>query len=453
MRNPDHVTAVCGGRMLSGHGFIEADVVIADGKIQSVGPRAGVGVADVVDATGQWVLPGAVDAHVHFNEPGRADWEGFETGSRALAAGGGTCFIDMPLNASPPTIDRASFEEKRRAGEANSCLDFALWGGIIPGNADALAELAECGVVGFKAFMIESGIDDFPGVDAETLRRGMHIAAKLGLPVAVHAEDAETVRRAGDLAWLQGSDARAFLASRPREAEVVAATMALELAGESGCAVHIVHASCPEVLHLVHKAKSQGINATVEVCYHHALLDVTATDAHGAIAKCAPPLRESDCRDAVAAMVFRGEADSVGSDHSPAPESLKAGRTFREAWGGIMGCQHGLLLLAQKALERHGEAGLATVWSAASTSPARRWGLADRKGALQPGLDADLVILGHCPPVNISNDHLLYRHKTSPYVGMSLGLQVRGHSLRGNWAADGSQSLPPGSAKFLTRNV
>lgn len=447
------ITAVRNGRVLSEHGFIDADILIEDGKIVEIGRGVADGIDHAIDAAGEWILPGGVDAHVHFNDPGRAEWEGFATGSRALAAGGGTCFIDMPLNASPPTIDRHSFEEKRRAGEANSCLDFALWGGIIPGNADSLAELADCGVVGFKAFMIDSGIDDFPGVDATTLRQGMQIAARLGLPVAVHAEDADTVRLAGERAWVQGDDARAFLASRPREAEVVAAKVALDLAGETGCAVHIVHAGCPEVLRLVHAAKAQGVDATVEVCYHHALLDVSATDTHGAIAKCAPPLREPECRDTLAAMVFHGDVDSIGSDHSPAPESLKSGRTFREAWGGIMGCQHGLLLLADKALALQGEAGLKTIWNAASTNPSQRWGLADRKGSLRVGLDADLVRLARRGPELITQSELLYRHKTSPYVGLPLGLWVRGLCLGGNWVTNIAQDLPAGSAKFLTRNI
>ncbi len=442
------------GRVLTDDGFIEADILILDETIVGVGPGVAANSADCVDAAGAWVLPGAVDAHVHFNEPGRTQWEGFASGSCALAAGGTTCFIDMPLNAAPPTIDRASFELKRMAGEANSCLDFALWGGLIPGNRKSLPELAECGVVGFKAFMISSGMDDFPGVDADVLREGMQVAGSLGLPVAVHAEDSATVRAAAEIARRDGaSDAAAFLASRPREAEMVAAGIALDLAGETGCSVHIVHAGCPEVVHLVHAARALGVDATVEVCYHHALLDASATDLHGVMAKCAPPLRDASARRALGELILRGGVDSVGSDHSPAPPEMKLGRTFWDAWGGIMGCQHGLLLLADHALAMEGEPGLATVWAAASSRPAQRWGLSDRKGRIAPGCHADIVLIARCPSAPIQEQELLYRHKTSPYVGMALGLSVRALCLRGIWKNAFAEGLPAGGAKFLTRST
>lgn len=450
----NNISAIRNARVLLNEGFSNTDIVIADGKIAAIG----CGVADeathTINATDAWVLPGAVDAHVHFNEPGRTDWEGFETGSKALAVGGTTSFIDMPLNASPPTINVEAFAQKKQAGEANSRLDFALWGGLIPGNTDVLPALADCGVVGFKAFMIDSGIEDFPGVDARCLHDGMRVAARLGLPVAVHAEDAAVVKAASEKARLHGAaDARAFLDSRPREAEITAARVALDLAGETGCAVHIVHAGCPEVVHLVHEARALGVDATVEVCYHHALLDSTATDTHGVFAKCAPPLRDAACRDALAQLVLNNAVDGIGSDHSPAPPSLKTGRSFWDAWGGIMGCQHGLLLLAEWAIAQNGESGLATIWSAASSRPATRWGLADRKGKIAEGNDADIILIEKTDPAIIREQDLLYRHQTSPYVGMSLGLQVRHLCLRGKWCRPDGVSLPAGEARFLTRKV
>lgn len=446
--------AICGGRILGDDGFYEADVVVCDGKIVDVGQGVARNVDAVHHVDGAWVLPGAVDAHVHFNEPGRTHWEGFASGSRALAAGGSTSFIDMPLNASPPTLDRVSFELKRTAGEANSCLDFALWGGLTPDNLADLRGLAACGVVGFKAFIISSGIDDFLCVDARVLREGMRVAAELGLPVAVHAEDAAVVAASTAEVQRTGkSDARAFLASRPVGSEIAATRMALDIAGETGCSVHIVHAGCPEVVELVRAAWMAGADATVEVCYHHALLDITATDTHGAIAKCAPPLRDAASRDALANLIFDGRVDGLGSDHSPAPPDLKAGRSFWDAWGGIMGCQHGLLLLADRAIRERGESGLVSVWRAASVLPAARWGLGDRKGQIARGCDADIVILESCPPTKIESASLLYRHQTSPYVGMSLGLAVRDIFCRGNRLGRGGECLPPGGAKFLTRRV
>ncbi|HEY8902829.1 MAG TPA: allantoinase AllB, partial [Chthoniobacterales bacterium] len=287
-----------GGRVLAATGMANCDVLIADGRIADVGTALRV-TPDVeeIDAAGMLVLPGIVDAHVHFNEPGRAHWEGFATGSRALAAGGATTFVDMPLNAAPPAIDRESFLRKRAAGEASSVLDFALWGGLIPSNLDYLEELAECGAVGFKAFMIDSGIKDFPSVDEETLRRGMKISARLGLPVAVHAEDAERIAEA-TLAVRQAgrTDARAWLDSRPPASEIEAVRRVLDLAGETGCALHIVHVSCPEAVALTVQARSSGLDVTCEACPHHLLLNESVAIELGALAKCAPPLRDETRR-------------------------------------------------------------------------------------------------------------------------------------------------------------
>jgi len=433
------------GRVLTADGLITADVRIADSRIAEVGGGIAADSAGEIDAAGLLVLPGIVDAHVHFNEPGRTHWEGFATGSRALAAGGGASFVDMPLNASPPTLDRESFALKRAAGEVGSVLDFGLWGGLTPGNLGSLAELAACGVVGFKAFMIESGMDDFPAIDARSLREGMRIAAGLGLPVAVHAEDAAII--AGRTAAIRASgrrDAAAFLESRPVESEVAAVRVALDLAGETGCALQVVHVSCAEAVRLIAGARAAGVDVTVEACPHHLLLNDRAMARHGAHAKCAPPLREEAIRAGLWAAVLDGLVDSIGSDHSPAPPEMKTGDNLFAAWGGIMGCQHGFLLLLDRVLAEAPER-LPEVWRMLSENPACRLGLADRKGAIAPGLDADIVLVETGAAREIDVGELLTRHRTSPYVGQTLRSKVV-HTFRRGEMLDLRST---GGGKFL----
>ena len=410
---------VRGGRVLHEGRVTPLEVAVDEGRIVEVGPTVRESGREEINAAGQLVFPGILDAHVHFNDPGRAHWEGFATGSRALALGGGTSFIDMPLNASPPTIDRASFDLKRAAGEAASVLDFALWGGIVPHNLDQLEDLASAGVVGFKAFMTDSGIADFPGVDATTLRAGMRVAARLGLPVAVHAEDPASLAPPGP-----ARDARAYLDSRPIAAEVAAVRVALDLAGETGCALHVVHVSAPEVLALI--AETRGVDVTAEVCPHHLLLDESAMSTHGALAKCAPPLRPPATVAALWDHLRAGRVDTIGSDHSPAPPEMKTGDDVFAQWGGIMGCQHGFLLLYEAA----GDDG-PRLWTLASAAPADRFGLAERKGRIAPGQDADLVFLEPAPRRRTTTDELAYRHRTSPYVGREIDVRVARSLLRG----------------------
>ncbi len=245
---------------------------------------------ETIDASGLTVFPGVVDSHVHFNEPGRTDWEGAASGSAALVAGGGTCFCDMPLNSSPPTLDAESFHLKRKALEASSHADFGLWGGICPHNLDRLEELAECGAIGFKAFMCASGIDDFPCVDEEALGRGMEIAAQLGVPVGVHAEDEQTTRELTRAAIAEGrTTVRDYLESRPIRAEVAAIERTIALAEQTGCSLHIVHVSSGAGVRAVVNGRRRGVNVTCETCPHYLVLTDLDVERIGAAAKCAPP--------------------------------------------------------------------------------------------------------------------------------------------------------------------
>jgi allantoinase len=292
----------------------------------------------VIDATGCLLLPGAIDAHVHFNEPGRTEWEGFATGSRACAAGGTTTFFDMPLNAHPPTCDRASFDLKRAAAERASHVDFALWGGLVPGDPGRIEELHRAGAVGLKAFMCESGIDDFAKADLPTLRAGMERAAELEMLVAVHAEF-DPPPHTAEGGW------RDYVASRPVSLELDAIQTAIDIAGETGCRLHIVHVSSGSGVALITEARARGVDVTCETCPHYLVFTEDDLERLGAAGKCAPPLRQKAERDDLLTWLRAGEVRRRGSDHSPSPPEMKTHANFFKVWGGISGCQHLLPLL------------------------------------------------------------------------------------------------------------
>jgi allantoinase len=373
------------------------DVGVADGLIAAVGPELAGPTNEEIDAAGLYVLPGVVDGHVHMNEPGRTDWEGFGTGTRALAAGGATAAIDMPLNAQPPTVTGAAFDEKRRCLERSALVDIALWGGLVPGGVEAMDDLAARGVVGFKAFMCSSGIDDFPCVDDLTLYEGMCRAASLGLPVAVHAEsEVITAGLAQRARAARRTAMRDFVASRPAVAELQAIARALVLAQESGCSLHVVHVSTGGGVAQIADARARGIDVSCETCPHYLVLTEEDAEALGNVAKCAPPLRSREEREALWHALADGTLPMVASDHSPAPWELKRGDDAFAAWGGISGCQTLLALLLS---EGHRARGLDLDLIARVTSRyvARRFRLPG-KGRIDPGADADLVLRKNCRP-------------------------------------------------------
>lgn len=437
------------GQVVTPSGVVRADVAVAEGKFAAIAPCVSGAAAVEIDATGCHVFPGAIDAHVHFNEPGRTEWEGLETGSAALAAGGGTCFFDMPLNSEPPVLDAARLREKRALAEAKSCTDFALWGGLTPLNLDRLGELREAGAIGLKAFMSDSGIESFPRVDASTLRAGMQRAAELRWRVAVHAEDEALAARYTAEQRARGTGgAAAWLASRPVEVELAAIRLATELAGETGCALHVVHVSSPEGVALVKAARARGVDVTAETCPHYLLLNAGDVARIGAPAKCAPPIRDEARRIGLWAEVRAGRIHTIGSDHSPAPAGMKQSANFFENWGGIAGGQHGLpLLLSESA------ATAAADWpvlaAALAHNVAARFALAG-KGAIAEGYDADFALIRLGEEREIRADDLLTRHAISPYVGRRCRTRVTHTFVRGRAVvAEGRLTSPRPRGQFV----
>jgi allantoinase len=414
-----------GGTLVTRDGQLRADLAIEGGSIAAIAPEL-PGGREEVDARGLFVLPGLIDVHLHFNEPGRTEWEGAATGSRALAAGGGTLFFDMPLNSTPCTVNAREFDRKRAALEASSATDFALWGGLVPGAVPDMEELAARGVVGFKAFMCNSGLAEFPRADDVTLLDGMREAARLGRPVAVHAESEElTSLLAGRM---KGRTVRDFLGSRPLLAELEAIQRALLLARETGVKLHIVHVSCGQGAAMAAEARAKGVDVSIETCPHYLFFTDADLERLGTVAKCAPPLRPEEEREALWTQLLRGNVDVVASDHSPAEPTLKSG-DFVSAWGGIAGVQSTLVVLLDRGYHDRGVA-LERLAALVAETPARRFGIG-RKGSLSTSADADLVLIDPTRSFTLKADQLQQRHKTSPYVGFSFRGSIRRTIRRG----------------------
>lgn len=434
-----------GGTVVTETGVISADIAIEGGRIQSVGPDL-PGAREELDARGLTIFPGLIDVHLHFNEPGRTEWEGAATGSRSLAAGGGTVFFDMPLNSTPCTVNAREFDRKHDALAKASITDFGLWGGLIPGNVDEMAELAAQGVVGFKAFMCDSGLPEFPRADDWTLYLGLRQATHLGLTVAVHAESQEITQALSPLTNAIGVEGDrvipALLRSRPVLAEIEAIHRACVLAREAGARVHIVHISSGSGVVAALEARARGTDVTIETCAHYLYFTEEDVERLGAIAKCAPPLRHQSEQDALWAQLRSGNIDIVASDHSPAPPQMKT-EDFLGSWGGIAGVQSTLAVLLDRQtlpLER--------IASLTAGEPARRFRL-NGKGAIIPGNDADLTLVDLAASHTLNRDDLHTRHRLSPYIGRTFRGAVRRTMRRGETIYENGKITARTSGKLI----
>jgi allantoinase len=390
--------------------------------------------ADLVDFGDQVLLPGLVDTHVHINDPGRAEWEGFETATKAAAAGGVTTLVDMPLNCIPETTDVRALEAKRVAAKGRAWVDWAAWGGVVPGNADQIEPLARAGVPGFKCFLIHSGIDGFAWVDEADLRLALARLRGTGLPLLAHAEIAGPVDTATQKLNDEGADWRSystFLSSRPDSAEVDAIALLIRLAEEFQTPVHIVHLSSAQALPLLAAARERGVPVTVETCAQY-LWFASENIPDGATEfKCAPPIRNTENRETLWKALEDGQIDLVTTDHSPCPLEMKhrePGR-FGEAWGGISSLGLALPVMWTAMQQRGLKLESVGEWMAAA--PARLAGLAGRKGVIAPGADADFAVFDPEAEWTVTPDDLHFRHKLSPYLGAKLRGRVVETWLRG----------------------
>ena len=426
--------AIAGTVLIDG-ALRDAVVLVADGRVLAVeAPDARLDAREWLRLGGDEVLlPGLVDTHVHVNEPGRTEWEGFASATRAAAAGGVTTLVDMPLNSIPPTVDPAALATKRRAAAGQCHVDVGFWGGAVPGSLGHLGELAAAGVFGFKCFLVDSGVPEFPPLDRAGLDRALAEVAALDALLVVHAEDAGVLAAAPPCS---GPSYAGFVRSRPHQAEDVAIAELLDLAAHHGARVHVLHLSSAAALPAIAAAREAGGRVTVETCPHYLTLIAEEVPDGRTEFKCCPPIRDAANRDALWQALADGLVDCVVSDHSPATPDLKLPDSgdFGEAWGGVASLQLGLPLVWTAARARG--VGLESVVRWMSTAPAALAGLAT-KGAIEPGRDADLVVFAPDASFVVDPARLHHRNPVTPYAGRTLTGVVREVRLRGRRIAAG----------------
>ena len=418
-------------RVVTPDGVRPAAIVVAQGRILDIVPIGDAPpphAAASVNAGSAAVLPGLVDTHVHLNEPGRTEREGFVTGTRAAAAGGVTTLIDMPLNSIPATTTVSALRLKLQAAAPVALVDYGFWGGVVPGNVDDLEPLLDAGALGFKCFLVPSGVDEFAHVRESDLRPAMQRLAARDAVLLAHAELPGPIARAAP----QGDPRRyaTWLASRPEDAEVEAIELLLRLSEETGCRVHIVHLSAATALPIIERARRAGARITVETCPHYLTFAAETVPDGSTAYKCAPPLRSAANREQLWDGLARGIIDLVATDHSPAPPALKRldSGDFMAAWGGIASLELSLAAVWTGARARGRALHDVARWLCGA--PARLAGL-DRKGRIAPGCDADLVIFDPDAEWTVEPVRLRQRHPITPYAGMTLQGKVRQTFLRG----------------------
>jgi allantoinase len=448
-----------GRRVVTENSVGPASVHIARGHISSISIFEDVPAgADLIQAAPEsLVMPGLVDTHVHVNEPGRTDWEGFESATRAAAAGGVTTIVDMPLNSIPATTTLEGFESKLAAAHGKLHVDCGFWGGVVPGNTAELSRLWNAGVVGFKCFLIHSGVDEFPNVAESDLREAMPELARLGAMLIVHAEVPGPV----DAACCHAADGESsssyetFLRSRPREAENEAINLMIRLSRETGCRIHVVHHSSADALGALRTAKKFGLPLTVETCPHYLHFAAEQILDGATEFKCCPPVRERENREKLWEALRDGTIDMIVSDHSPCPPEMKLREQgdFMKAWGGISSLQLRLPIIWTDANKRGFTTEQLTEWLC--TGPARQVGLGHLKGSLKPGADADIVIWNPDCEFTVEPSMIHHRHKLTPYAGEVLRGVVEKTFLRGQMVYDDGEFVSHGllGRPFLRKEI
>lgn len=449
MSAPDLV--IRGRRVVLPDGLRAASVHVTKGRISSIAGYDDVPSGCPIEEAGELVLmPGIVDTHVHVNDPGRADWEGFDTATRAAAAGGVTTLMDMPLNSIPPTTTMAGLLAKAAAAENRVWVDVGLCGGVVPGNAGELRGLFQAGALAFKCFLAESGVAEFPHVAESDLEQAMRVLADIGAPLLVHAELP---------GFLDGvvpapTDVRryaSYLASRPRTAEDAAVELLTRLSASTGARTHVVHLSSADALGFVRRAREAGTPFSAETCPHY-LHFTSERIADGATAfKCAPPIREAENRERLWAALGEGLIDQIVTDHSPSSPTLKCvdSGDFMAAWGGISSLQLGLPVIWSEARARGKSVADVARWMCAS--PATLVGMQKVKGHLAPGADADLIIWDPEAEFRVDARALEHRHKLTPYDGQALYGVVRSTYLRGTKIFEQGKFLGTPHGRWLRR--
>lgn len=435
---------VRGRQVVTPHGIVAASVHIRDGRIERVADYDDVGdAAEVVDAGSLAVLPGFVDTHVHINEPGRTEWEGFSTATSAAAAGGVTTLLDMPLNSIPATLDARSLAAKEEAASDQAWVDVGFIGGVVPGNAGALADLRSAGVLAFKCFLTPSGVDEFSCVSAKDLGEALPHIARMDAVLMVHAEQPAIIDDASRRIAGDPRNYRTYLASRPPAAETDAIAMMVALSAETRARVHIVHISAAESIPLIERASAAGARVTGETCPHYLYFAASDVPDGATEYKCAPPIREEEHREALWQALERDSLGMIVTDHSPCTPDLKRRRegNFFTAWGGIASIQLGASVVWTRLAERNGTLSQLSRWM--SSGPARLVGIDEEKGSIEVGRDADLVLFDPNLEWTVDAAALLHRHPITPYHLERLRGRVEATYLRGRLVFDQHGGIGP----------
>ncbi len=404
-------------RTITPAGERDAFVWIKDGLIKSVSEANPDINVEVIDIGNNVLMPGVIDPHVHINEPGRSEWEGFDTATKAAIAGGVTTLVDMPLNASPVTTTVEAFEKKLAATKGNLHTNCGFWGGLVPGNEKEIEPLIENGVLGFKAFLTHSGIDEFPNVTEDDLRKAMPLLAKHGLPLLVHAELSDNHKPP---TTNNKRSYQAYLQSRPKKCEDDAIALMIRLCEEFDCRTHIVHLSSADSIEQIQRAKEKGLPLTVETAQHYLAFCAEEISDGATAFKCAPPIRERANNERLWQALKEGIIDFVATDHSPATRDLKQLESgdFTKAWGGIASIQFALPALWTVAKQRGYTASDVCKWL--SANPAKLIEQEAKKGIIAEGFDADLIVWNPEESFVVTDDIIQHKHKVTPYIGREL---------------------------------